>query len=109
LAVVPRGGPDLEEDVVARRVRIGVRAVEMNVPGAGAVQAVGKLVFEALRVALPRGADGAFVACPGIFSPVDRIAEMAGVDLVEKSQLDEVADPCPERRARHRIRIFAGD
>jgi hypothetical protein len=93
----------LDEDVVAGRIRVGVGAVEMQVAGARAVEAVRELV----RARIARRA---FVAAAaGIaLAAIDRVAEVRHVDLVEQGELDDVADPGAQGRSGQRVRIRAG-
>ena len=89
----PRRGADLQEDVVAGGVRIGVRSVEVDVGEDRAVEAVRLLVG---------GRAGAGIG-GGLVAASVGVRELAGVDLIEKGQLDQIADARAQGGTGHRL------
>src|SRR5262249_20048876 len=96
VAAVPRRGPYLQEDVIARAVRIGVGAVKMDVSRGRSVEAVRPGIAAPGGIALSGISRVGHVA-PGpalsgrLVAKVDGSAEPGGVDLIDEGQLDDVA------------------
>ena len=95
---VARRGPQLEQDIVARAVGIGMRAVEVDVAGARSVEAV--------RVGVLAGvdADHDVAASPGAGrAGIVGLAETGGIELIDERQLDDVAELGAQRGAGKRV------
>ena len=71
LAIHDRRRPDFEKDIVAGPVRIGVRAVEVDVAGARSVEAIGEHIVGRGRITRCR----AVAATAALFSPPDPTAD----------------------------------
>ena len=114
--------PNLDQNVVAGPVRIGMGAVKMDIPGARSMEAVGKVV-EQIVLRIRRAGDQPRVVPVRLIAPlparllyevhvgsgmrgphfdvlIDRGAEIGWIDLVQECQLHDIADAGAQRWPR---------